>query len=54
MPVLGAGHRAGFVWGFTAAHYLRPMTWVRFTDDADLSWEIDTHLHLKKLDKRDW
>ncbi len=54
MPVLRAGHKAAFVWGFTAARYPRVITWVRFTDDAGLHWEIDTGLHLKKLDHRVW
>jgi hypothetical protein len=26
---------------------------VRFTDDADLHWQIDQDLHLKPLDNRD-
>jgi hypothetical protein len=27
---------------------------LRFTDDADLEWQIDNDLHLQKLDHRDW
>jgi len=54
MPVLRAGHKGAFVWSFTAARYPRVITWVRFTDDAELQWEIDTSLHLKQLEKRDW
>jgi hypothetical protein len=54
MPVLRAGQTAAFVWGFTAALYPRLISWVRFTDDAGLHWEIDTSLHLEKLAKRDW
>jgi hypothetical protein len=54
MPVLRAGRTASFVWGFTIARYPRFLSWVRFTDDAGLHWEIDTSLHLTRLDKRDW
>lgn len=54
MPVLRAGRTAAFVWGFTTALYPRLIPWVRFTDDAGLHWEIDTSLHLKKLNHRDW
>ena len=54
MPVLRAGHTAGFVWSFTAAQYPRLLAWIRFTDDAGLHWEIDTALHLEKLKRRDW
>lgn len=54
MPVLRAGHTAGFVWGFAAAQYPRLLSWVRFTDDAGLYWEITTDLHLEKLARRDW
>jgi hypothetical protein len=54
MPVLRAGHKGAFVWGFTAALYPRLLSWVRFTDDAGLHWEITTDLHLRKLPKRDW
>jgi hypothetical protein len=38
----------------TSVLYPRLISWVRFTDDAALNWEIDTSLHLKKLAKRDW
>jgi hypothetical protein len=54
MPILRAAHTAGFVWGFTAAQYTRLLSWVRFTDDAGLHWEIYTSLHLRKLKRRDW
>lgn len=54
MPVLRAGQTAAFIWGFTTALYPRLISWVRFTDDAGLHWEIDTSLHLEKLAKRDW
>lgn len=54
MPVLRAGQTAAFVWGFTAAMYPRFISWVRFTDDAGLHWEIDQSLHLEKLAARDW
>jgi hypothetical protein len=54
MPVLRRHHRAAFVWPFTVAQHPRLVTWVRFTDDAELHWEIDTSLHLKKLVSRDW
>jgi len=54
MPVLRAGHTAGFVWGFTAAQYPRTVLRVRFTDDDGLDWEIGNDLQLKKLDYRDW
>jgi hypothetical protein len=53
-PVLRADQTAVFVWSFTAALYPRFISWVRFTDDAGLHWEIDISLHLKKLDFRDW
>jgi hypothetical protein len=53
-PVLRAGTRAWFAWNFPAADYPRLLSWVRFTDDAGLHWEITTDLHLKKLPKRDW
>jgi hypothetical protein len=46
MPVLRAGHTGGFVWGFTSAQYPRLLSWVRFTDDAGLHWEVTTDLHL--------
>jgi hypothetical protein len=54
MPVLRADQAAGFVWGFTTALYPRLKSWVRFTDDAGLHWEIDNSLHLQKLAERDW
>jgi hypothetical protein len=41
MPVQRAGQTAAFVWGFTAALYPRLISWVRFTDDAGLHWQID-------------
>ena len=54
MPVLRAGYKAAFAWGFTAAQYPNLLVWVRFTDDAGLRWEISTDLHLEKLTGRDW
>ena len=54
MPVLRGGQTAAFVWGFTAGMYPRLISWVRFTDDVGLHWEIDVSLHLEKLAKRDW
>lgn len=54
MPVLRGDHTAAFVWPFTADEYPNLLTWVRFTDDAGLDWEIDTSLHLAKLKARDW
>lgn len=54
MPVLRAGRKAGFVWGFTIADYPSIVPRVRFTDDAGLSWEITADLHLHNLDRRDW
>ena len=54
VPVLKAGHKAALVWGFTALQYPHVITWVRFTDDADLQWEVDTALHVRELDPRDW
>jgi hypothetical protein len=54
MPVLRAGRKAGFAWDFTAAQYPRFLSWVRFTDDVGLHWEITTDLHLKKLTRREW
>jgi hypothetical protein len=54
MPVLRAGQTAAFVWGLTTNLYPRLISWVRFTDDAGLHWEIDTSLHLGKLRERDW
>jgi len=30
------------------------ITWVRFSDDADLQWEVDTALHLRELYPREW
>jgi hypothetical protein len=54
MPVLKAGHKAGLASGFTASQFPRVITWVRFTDDAGLHWEIDTSLQLRKLDYRHW
>lgn len=53
MPVLRAGMKAGFAWS-GAAEYPRIVWTVRFTDDAGRHWEIDTDLHLRKLDHRDW
>lgn len=54
MPVLRAGHTAGFVWAFTLARYPEIVPTVRFTDDAGLHWQIDADLHLEKLAERDW
>jgi hypothetical protein len=54
MPVLRAGHKAGFAWAFAAARYPRFLSWVRFTDDAGLHWQVTTDLHLEKLANRDW
>jgi hypothetical protein len=54
MPVLRAGHKAGFAWGFTVAQYPRILLRVRFTDDAGLHWEIGNDLQVKKLDYRNW
>lgn len=54
MPVLRAGHKAGFIWSFTAAKFPMFSIWVRFTDDAGLHWQITTDLHLEKLASRDW
>jgi hypothetical protein len=54
MPVLRAGHGAGFEWDFTVARYPRFLVWVRFTDDVSLHWEVTTDLHLQKLARRDW
>jgi hypothetical protein len=54
IPVLRAGQKAAFVWGFTVALYPRFVLWLRFADDAGLHWEITTDLHLEKLAKRDW
>jgi hypothetical protein len=54
MPVLRAGHKAGFVWDVPNVLYPRIIPWARFTDDAGLHWEITADLHLKKLDRRDW
>jgi hypothetical protein len=53
-PVLRAGTKAWFAWSFTAADYPSLLSWVRFTDDAGLHWEVTTDLHLEKLSKRDW
>jgi hypothetical protein len=54
MPVLRAGLAAGFVWSFTPAAYPRFLSWVRFTGDAGLYWQIDSTLHLEQLAERDW
>jgi hypothetical protein len=54
MPVLARGHKAGFVWPFKASEYPNLLTWVRFTDDNELHWEVDTSLRLERLDTRDW
>jgi hypothetical protein len=54
MPVLVSNRKAAFVWPFTAPDHPNLLSWVRFTDDAGLHWEIDTSLHLTRLDNRDW
>lgn len=53
-PAGGSSGHAVFIWGFTTALYPCLISWVRFTDDAGLHWEIDTSLHLVKLAKRHW
>jgi hypothetical protein len=54
MPLLRAGHTAGFVGSFTASQFPGIVPTVRFTDDAGMDWEIGADLHLQKLGKRDW
>jgi hypothetical protein len=54
MPVLRAGHTAGFVWAFTVDRYPEILPTVRFTDDAGLHWQINADLHLERLTERDW
>lgn len=50
LAVIKAGASGGFIWSSAD----KPDFQVRFTDDADLHWEIDTDLHLEKLPERDW
>lgn len=55
VPVVKAGAKGGFIWLSADKPELKWLNfWVRFTDDADLDWEIDTGLHLEKLAERDW
>lgn len=54
IPVVRAGHTAGFVWAFTLARYPEIVPTVRFTDDAGLDWQINADLHLERLKERDW
>jgi hypothetical protein len=52
--LLRAGDAAAFVWDIPSYKSIDLQFWVRFTDDKGLHWQIDTNLHLKKLDDRDW
>ena len=54
MPVLRARQEAGFIFPIAAREHPDAQRTVRFTDDADLHWQIDHHLHLKPLPRRDW
>lgn len=44
IPALRAGQAAAFVSGFATARYPYLVSWVRFTDDAGVDWEIDTSI----------
>jgi hypothetical protein len=55
LAVIKAGASGGFIWwSGDKPDFQGSQFWVRFTDDADLHWEIDTDLHLEKLPERDW
>jgi hypothetical protein len=53
VDLVRAGRQAGFVFIYEIADYPDATVTVRFTDDADLHWQIDPDLHLHKLDSRD-
>jgi hypothetical protein len=53
--VLRAGDTAVFIFNQEYEAWNDPlMLTLRFTDDADLAWQIDNDLHLEKLTERDW
>jgi hypothetical protein len=51
--LLKACQTCEFVFIYDVAGHQGILT-LRFTDDAGLHWQIDHHLHLEQLAKRDW
>ncbi len=52
--VLHKGQQASLGFQVTRHDHPDAEITVRFDDDAGLHWEIDHHLHLMRLDLRDW
>jgi hypothetical protein len=52
--MIRAGERAGFIFSFIKANMPEGGAVVRFTDDADLHWQLGQDLHLEKFPARDW
>jgi hypothetical protein len=52
--VIASGRQYGFKFPIPTEGHEHAEFKVRFTDDADLLWEIDNDLHLQRLDSPDW
>lgn len=50
VPVIGAGERYGFLFDQELPADSSLLCAARFTDDANLNWEVDQYLHLALLD----
>jgi hypothetical protein len=54
VPLIRGGRTYGFKTQIPVADHQVARMMVRFTDDALINWEIDSDLHLAKLQSRNW
>ena len=53
IPLIRSDERGSFIFAVGTEQDPEARMTLRFTDDADLHWQIDHDLHLEKLDNRD-